>query len=726
MQQMSNPSPQKRKFRKVSRRVIMSSGCICVVIIGGFWIGSSIGFIPALFGISQTNLANTAYALITTVGVVCALLALIPVIPVDDSPQPVASVPAPAPSPITFSPNIILPSPQPFPPPSPSAPSPAYRGIASQIPQTNPNKGFQQRESVVEEVYAQLTQPDISSLVLLGMGGIGKSTLAALVYRYAEKQRLAGTGPFKRDALWLRVDQTTSFLDVADNLFAVLGGKPTGFEQLSPQGQAHILTQRISTQTAPLLLVLDQFENLLNLDTGAARNAEVGEFLDALNSCACASRLLLTSRPRPKGLRADALTGLFPYRVEGLTLSEGQALLTSRGVAGTAQEMQSAVKRCQGHGLSLTLLTTLLETEKLRLSTLLTDARYTQLWDEDIATNLLNAIYTRSLTDEQREVLQALSIYREAVPLDALLPLLSAKAQASVRPCLETLQTHQLVQVVEEGKRQLHSIVATYARTHDEQHNRAATLLAHSKAAAYYLQQATHTCPPLAERHAIADVHLLTQAVRHFCLAEQWQQAHEVMVKEALCEDIRRWGGSVLLLELEQAILQGVTQLKREQQAHLYHDLGYVYHSQGNTDEALHYYQQALAIRKEVRDRPGEGATLHNLGSLSDSQGNTHEALRYYQQALAIRKEVRDRPGEGTTLHNLGALFFKKAQYDIALSFFIVAQRIFVEVQSPNSKSEQEWIDGIHEELGEERFAALWQQVEPQAEQRVEEALREV
>ncbi len=49
----------------------------------------------------------------------------------------------------------------------------------------------------------------------------------------------------------------------------------------------------------------------------------------------------------------------------------------------------------------------------------------------------------------------------------------------------------------------------------------------------------------------------------------------------------------------------------------------------------------------------------------------------------------------------------------------------FEEVQSPNRDSVQSWTDDLREEIGEEQFATLLAQVEPQASQIVEQALRE-
>ena len=147
----------------------------------------------------------------------------------------------------------------------------------------------------------------------------------------------------------------------------------------------------------------------------------------------------------------------------------------------------------------------------------------------------------------------------------------------------------------------------------------------------------------------------------------------------------------------------------------------------GQKQEALKYYGQALAIFGEVGDRGGEGHNAQQSGfGVYDDLGQKPEALKYYEQALAIFGEVGDRGGEGTTLHNIGAIYYEEKRFDVALSCFILAKYILVEVQSPDSEDEQEWIDDLHQAIGDKQFADLLQNVEPHAQQIVDDALREV
>ncbi|NAS89575.1 hypothetical protein C4E24_07580, partial [ANME-1 cluster archaeon AG-394-G21] len=58
--------------------------------------------------------------------------------------------------------------------------------------------------------------------------------------------------------------------------------------------------------------------------------------------------------------------------------------------------------------------------------------------------------------------------------------------------------------------------------------------------------------------------------------------------------------------------------------------------------KAIEYYEQALAIAREIGDRRGEGNSLGNLGLAYSDLGQEEKAIEYYEQALAIGKEIKD------------------------------------------------------------------------------------
>src|ERR671932_2201839 len=87
--------------------------------------------------------------------------------------------------------------------------------------------------------------------------------------------------------------------------------------------------------------------------------------------------------------------------------------------------------------------------------------------------------------------------------------------------------------------------------------------------------------------------------------------------------------------------------------------LGLAYRNLGDYAKAIEYYQQCLAIAREIKDRKGEGQSLANLGVAYHALGDYAKAIEYQQQRLAIAREIGDKDGEGTALNNLGGALQK-------------------------------------------------------------------
>jgi tetratricopeptide (TPR) repeat protein/transcriptional regulator with XRE-family HTH domain len=553
-----------------------------------------------------------------------------------------------------------------------------YHDLTSSLPPTDV-ESIQQRKTVVKEVYALLVQPHISSIVLTGIGGVGKSTLAALVFQYVVAQQGANTCPFVCEGFWLTINENTTFIDLAGTLFAAFGKSLPDLSMLSPHSQALSLVNLLNSTERLHLIVLDQFEHFLDAQTGQvlATRPGVGEWLDALNSHPCRSRILLTSRPRPRGVREYPQIALREYQVEGLLPDEGRELLQKQGVKGTGDELHTVVQRCDGHAYALVLFASLLRNYRMSLATLLKDSL---LWTGDIATNLLDAIYTHQLNEDQRELLRAFSVYREAVPLEATQAIFPATTKARLLAALKALWTQHLFLTVREGKSQLHAIVREYVQQHFNEHDDHANMQqlqeAHARAAHYYQQQASY-CPPQGKRQHMSDIAPLIEATWHLCQAKQWTEAYTLMEEENLFSDLGRWGRGTLLLELCQLLLP-LNKWNPDplQTIQFTLHLGRIYERLGRLREAQASYQDALERCRAIGYSAGRSAALNNLGGICLDLGKVEEALQYYEEALLFSRESGHRREESTRLGNLGEVYKLGGQKEKALGYLEEALRI--------------------------------------------------
>ena len=535
------------------------------------------------------------------------------------------------------------------------------------LPPPTLSKIIHQRREVVEEIYALLTRQDVSAVVLTGIGGVGKSTLAALVFRYVEEQYRMGKGLFAAAPIWISIDPTVTLADIAGTIFEILDQSMPDFDQLAPHDQALTFFNALNSEKMARLVVLDQFESLLDLQTGHILSGRpgIGEWLDALNSQPYASRVLITSRLRPQGNHEYPPTYLQEYAVDGLTSAEGAELLRKQGVEAfqaTEEELHQAVIHCQGHALALTLLASLLRRNRnLTLRTFLSDSAYTLLWTGDVVRNLLDYSFTQQLDQTQRHLLLAFSIYRGAVSLEAAQMLMADVSRVEIPAALDVLLAQHLLNVSGEGRYQLHPVIAGYVQNHfdeiGEQTNGSAIREMHTKASQYYIQQAKIFCPPRGLRRRSSDVHFLIEAIWHLCQAGQFTEAYKLIEQEDIFLDLKRWGGNATLLELFELLLP-LTKWNPTpiQKIVIYRDLGRIYRRVGQGERALEYLFKAHEGCKEAGDSLLEGSVLSFTGSVYGDLGQYEQALHYLDEALRIRRAIGDQEGEGWTLNNLGRI----------------------------------------------------------------------
>jgi tetratricopeptide (TPR) repeat protein len=84
--------------------------------------------------------------------------------------------------------------------------------------------------------------------------------------------------------------------------------------------------------------------------------------------------------------------------------------------------------------------------------------------------------------------------------------------------------------------------------------------------------------------------------------------------------------------------------------------------------EAMDCHEQALAIAREIGDQAGVAMELGNLGyMLTDHLRHPESAIGYFQQALAIFRQLEDRWSEAKTLMNIAATYLRMGQAEEAL-----------------------------------------------------------
>ncbi|MBE9127957.1 MULTISPECIES: CHAT domain-containing protein [unclassified Coleofasciculus] len=134
------------------------------------------------------------------------------------------------------------------------------------------------------------------------------------------------------------------------------------------------------------------------------------------------------------------------------------------------------------------------------------------------------------------------------------------------------------------------------------------------------------------------------------------------------------FGGALERFEEALLIYQGIGDKIGE--GTTFHQIGLVYNSRNEYQQASDYYQRALAVQRDVSDGAGARVSLYRIGKIYDRLGDYQPALDYYQQALAIRQELRDgnersaacrdRAWQGITFKGTGRVYQQLEEYQQA------------------------------------------------------------
>lgn len=100
--------------------------------------------------------------------------------------------------------------------------------------------------------------------------------------------------------------------------------------------------------------------------------------------------------------------------------------------------------------------------------------------------------------------------------------------------------------------------------------------------------------------------------------------------------------------------------------AHLTH-LGNAHLSASQVKDAIDYFQQAIAVSRQIGFRKGVALNFGNLGSAYHALGNMKKAISYHLRSLALARKAGDRKGEAGQLDELGVIYREKGQTDKAI-----------------------------------------------------------
>lgn len=573
-----------------------------------------------------------------------------------------------------------------------------------------PVKNWVGRSREIDTLKSQILDPEtraitITAVCLVGLAGIGKTTLASQFIR----QLQAENAPFIA-AAWETLRSPTGkaprFDSIIDSLLLALsnGEICAATTQNDYRQKTEMLVRLLKKQSC--LVVLDNVETVLQ----TAEAQKTGYFADdcfeyqwlfqQLVETEHQSKIIFTSR---ESLAELSAIGVRELPLKGLENEDAVNLLESHqqcfNLIATSAELVLLAERYQGHPKALEVVSGVIRDEpkfKGKVGKFLGDCDWLLINTLD---GLIDEVFIR-LSNLEITCLSRISVYQTAeYPLDtagiaAQMPEVSEyELEESI---IQGLRRRQLLDYGDHQESyQMHPLIQekAYRILHpNPKFASSESQLANRQAYRYFLSIPLKT---EAEWQEIQDIKPLLRAHYHACCAEDWDEAAEAIL--GVYDFLRLGFYFPVLKDLYSKLIphewrdgkQLVASL--EVHADIFQYLGVACIYLGQYQVALEYLSVSLSTASQIRYHKGEAAALCEIGDLYIETGDYQISLDYLKQSLVIARaitatkiECKALISQGTNQYYLGDYYLGIATYKQALK--IARQIGYIEKEGDSLK----------------------------------------
>jgi len=564
---------------------------------------------------------------------------------------------------------------------------------------------FQNRKVETGLIGDFLKDESLRLMTVVGRGGVGKSAMVCRLLRSLEGGQLPDDGgaltvdgivylsaarPFHRPNLpdlyagltRLLPDVTVKQLDsVYKNPQGTTRATMEALVQAFPRGRTVVL--------------LDNFEDMLAVETGQIKDAELDDALRALLELPPHGlKIIITTRVAPGDLglvqpglqrRLNLDTGLeHPYAENILRAMDADGKVGLRDAPESL--LAKARERTLGYPRALEHLFGILSADRdTSLQEILDNTK--TLLPEKVVEVLVGEAFSRLDLTAQR-VIQALAIYRYPVPPAAVDYLLQNYVSGiDSGRVLSRLVNMQFARR-DAGRYYLHQVDRDYALsriTEGDPSDRDAevpplTLFALRHRAAEWFRLSRK---PREAWKTLGDLAAQLSEFELRCEGADYDTAAAVLL-EFDFNYLFLWGHYRLMIELHERLRGKITDPGLSEGS--VGNLGSAYYRTGQVQQAISFYDQALQQARKNSNRWGEGAWLGNIAVCLSNLGQNAHSIENLEQALAIRREVGDRKGESLDLVNLGNRYSDIGQISRAAAYY--EQALFIDREIGSQEGE--------------------------------------
>ena len=519
---------------------------------------------------------------------------------------------------------------------------PAPKGF-SKINLPNPGDIFVGRQIEQRLIARALKGGDARCIMILGPGGIGKSSLAARTVEQSEEHFHAVF------TIGCKSVPTAEQILLELNTFLTLNGNKM-FDQVM---QAPLdIAQKIeylpqALNASRYLIIFDNFEDMLDptREPHVVKDELVRHLLETLTTNLRESRVMITSRldflfTRDSRYQGNILSVLLP----DLTIMEAFRLIENMpALCNTTDEEKLLIyEKAGGSPYIIDLVAA--AAKDVSIGNVLLDVK--ELQKEFVESTLLNKLYGWLPDDATKKFFRCVSVYRKPVNQDFLVALGGNDA------LIGYLLHKSLLNRIAANMYEMHTNTRSFAFELHAQIDGASGLKeSRITAAEMYLNAGIKK----------GDADEFLESRWFFYSAGEYNKAGELVLD--LTEPLHRWGFINLIRGLNEETVESATGVVK---AAALHHLGIIHQDQGRYEEAVKMYQESLKIKEEQGNKSGIALTGWGLGMIYAERGKYDKAIENYEKSLEIFEDLDEKKNIAGILHQLGVIHHTQGRYEEA------------------------------------------------------------
>jgi len=562
-------------------------------------------------------------------------------------------------------------------------------------------KLFVGRYHDLAKIRRELIEGDKTSAILWGIGGIGKTTLAAKAisvwkgeYDHICTISVKNRAEFSSEHL---LDELNYFFRVYSNI--ELPELP--YTQIAPLPFEKKIEYFVNYLESILnqkkfLLVIDNLESCLESVNGKwhTKDRILEGIIKNLMPRLTTSRLIVTSRYRPHIFEDDD-QNLLPISVDEFSVYETLNYIEKcKNLSQLlSPERYEIYRLTKGLPFVLEKLEVLAK-DKEKLRKLLNDFKEnrlqwgeTELYKDYIRYASVEEIF-RNLSDKAKKLLAVMSLFEETIEAGILQMLIEDEELKG----LSELVNVGFAGVVEFEKGKpfiitIHPFMKEFGSKQVELLGLDRNMLLKKMAGIYssigisFYQQEEKE-PELTKKTLLRrqGVEALRRAwTYHFAIGEYKGAYTTIML---ICDELEKMG---FRQEAKDMLNKIIPKLKEEKdKASCFNNLGVLFREERKNQEALNSFKKALEIFEKKNEKWGVTTILNNMGNLYYQQGNLVEAMKMWEESLKMSEELKDDERIADTLVNIANIHTDRGDFDQALELIEKTRKIYEKQKRPD------------------------------------------